>query len=165
MNLENYIPKGQLEGFPKEVIEWMLEHQVAQGNKEDVTVFEDDRECVHANGGFSWGRVPISYGFCVDVIRMMNFDVFFSKYPKATTESKYPKVMWVWDISEPKGGKEMVHAEVMIEGVKHYVTKNKEELGAYIWKYAKDIEEVQPPIPKTLEERVEAIEKHLNLNK
>jgi len=39
------------------------------------------------------------------------------------------------------------------------------EIETATWKYAKDIEEVQPPIPKTLEQRIEAIEKHLNLNK
>ena len=166
MNLDNYTPKGELEGFPKEVIAWMLEQQIRQGNQPNLSVFERDRECVFSDGGFSWAQVNTSYGFCMNVIRKKQFDVFFAKYPKSSSaESKYPKVMWVWDISEPKGSKEMVHAEVMIEGIKHYVTKNKEEVGAYVWKYAKDIEEVQPPSPKTLEEIIEAIEKHLNLNK
>ena len=38
--LENYEPKGQLEGFPKEIIARMLDCQEEQGNKRDVTVFE-----------------------------------------------------------------------------------------------------------------------------
>ena len=38
--LENYIPKGKLEGFPKEIIARMLDCQEEQGNPRDVTVFE-----------------------------------------------------------------------------------------------------------------------------
>ena len=39
-DLENYIPKGELEGFPKEIIIRMLECQEEQGNPRDISVFE-----------------------------------------------------------------------------------------------------------------------------
>lgn len=42
-SLKNYTPKGDLVGFLLEVINWMLDCQVAQGNKEDVRVFEGNR--------------------------------------------------------------------------------------------------------------------------
>ena len=42
--LENYEPKGELEGFPKEIISRMLDCQEEQGNPRDVSVFERDRK-------------------------------------------------------------------------------------------------------------------------
>lgn len=44
--------KGQLEGFPKEVVEKMLDYQEAEGNKRDVSVFED--RVSEAFNGFGW---------------------------------------------------------------------------------------------------------------
>ena len=40
MNLENYTPKGELKEFPIEIIQKMLDYQIKQGNKEDISVFE-----------------------------------------------------------------------------------------------------------------------------
>ena len=167
MNLDNYTPKGELEGFPKEVIAKMLEEQVKQGNPENIEVFEKCSTAVKDEGGFNWGASELGGDW--NDVRDKNFDVFFAKYPKSSsTESKYPKVMMVGDNGEEwykrvvfmeKGGKYLswIDAETLEEAEHKTVVTT--------WKRAKDIEAINPPTPKTLEERIEAIEKHLNLNK
>lgn len=76
--------KGQLKGFPTEVVEKMLERQVQQGNERDVSVFEDD-----ISSGFTWGKTIEGYEFWESVIRKENFDLFFKRYPRTqiTTET------------------------------------------------------------------------------
>ena len=54
--LENYTPKGDLKGFPKEIIARMLDYQEEQGNLRDVSVFERDRKEGHYVGGFEWNE-------------------------------------------------------------------------------------------------------------
>ena len=78
--LENYEPKGQLEGFPKEVIARMLDCQEEQGNKRDVTVFEETRASYFE--GLKWYQTEEGYDFWYEVITKENFDLFFEKYPK-----------------------------------------------------------------------------------
>ncbi len=72
--------KGQLKGFPKEVVEKMLERQVEQGNPRSVEVFE--RICASDTSGFVWGKSPEGIMFWGSVIFDKNFDLFFKKYPK-----------------------------------------------------------------------------------
>lgn len=81
--------KGELKGFPTEVVEKMLERQVEQGGKRDVSIFEEVR--CSAGSGFYWDRTPEGHEFWKNVIEKRNFDAFFTKYPKNT----YPKVMTV----------------------------------------------------------------------
>lgn len=86
--------KEQLEGFPQEVVEAMLDEQVKQGNKRDVTVFEKDKTQSQVFRGFDWHATKEGKDFWDTVIMHANFDVFFTKYPK---KSVYPKVMLVRD--------------------------------------------------------------------
>ena len=86
-NIENYTPKGAIEGFPIEVVKWMLSEQVAQGNKEDVAIFEKYRSAT--KNGFAWHKSNFfTYKECIKIIKVEQFDVFFAKFPKqpATTE-------------------------------------------------------------------------------
>lgn len=72
-----------IEGFPIEVVQWMVEQQVKQGNKANVTVFQVRKDAGFHLGGFTWS----SYGdsdFCYEVIKHKNFDLFFEKFPKKT---------------------------------------------------------------------------------
>src|SRR5574344_2325298 len=80
--LENYEPKGQLEGFPKEVIARMLDCQEEQGYKRDVTVFEKDNSCSLVAGGFVWDETKEEDFFWYEVICNKDFNLFFEKYPK-----------------------------------------------------------------------------------
>ena len=77
-NLENYEPKGDLIGFPKEIISRMLDCQEEQGNPRDISAFERNRLCV----GIFWGKTKEGWNFWNEVIRFKKFDVFFEKYPK-----------------------------------------------------------------------------------
>lgn len=80
--LENYEPKGELTGFPKEIIARMLQCQEEQGNKRDVTVFEKYNSCSLVEGGFDWEETKEKDIFWYDVICNKDFDIFFKKYPK-----------------------------------------------------------------------------------
>ena len=74
--------KGELEGFPQEVVERMLEHQVEQNNKRDVSVFEKYTDRCKGKGGFTWASTIEGREFWKDVISYAKFEVFFGKYPK-----------------------------------------------------------------------------------
>lgn len=72
--------KGQLEGFPQEVVEKMLEEQERQGNKRDVTIFEKNRFASREHGGFDY--VTAVFENWSRVIEHKDFDLFYAKYPK-----------------------------------------------------------------------------------
>lgn len=72
--------KGQLEGFPPEIVEKMLYYQEKQGNKRDVTIFEKRKDSY--SSGFCWDNTEEEFDFWDDVINNKNFDLFFEKYPK-----------------------------------------------------------------------------------
>lgn len=73
--------KGELKGFPQEVVEKMLERQEEQGNKRDVSVFEDHNTASVAGGGFNWEYSIEGRLFWTQVIDDRNFGLFFDKYP------------------------------------------------------------------------------------
>ena len=80
--LENYEPKGQLIGFPKEIIARMLECQEEQGNKKDIEVFEKQRFEGKNKGGFTWDETKEGHSFWSGLLTNKNFNHFFEKYPK-----------------------------------------------------------------------------------
>lgn len=45
---------GEIAGFPIEVVQKMVDCQVAQGNKADVTVFQKSNTASKKNKGFDW---------------------------------------------------------------------------------------------------------------
>lgn len=77
--------EGELEGFPEEIVQWMLQHQEDAGNELDVTVFEANRCAASSGGGFNWGDTK-EENFCKQVIGVRNFNCFFDKYPKNNKE-------------------------------------------------------------------------------
>lgn len=83
--------KGQLKGFPDEVVEWMLQQQVKQGNKRDVSVFENGNSSDRHSKGFNWFDTSEKHDFCEKVILNKRFDLFFKRYPKKQSEVKYFK--------------------------------------------------------------------------
>jgi hypothetical protein len=136
--------KGELKGFPEEVVNKMLDYQEMQGNKRDVKVFEEDNTAGVFFNGFTWGNTPDGKDFWKQVIGHKNFDIFFQKYPK----NGYPKIMYVGHNKrqiEAKEKKRIVLAEV--EGyclawanAETFKEIKKEEYPV-VWRYAKDIEE------------------------
>jgi hypothetical protein len=85
--------KGQLIGFPEEVVNKMLDYQVKQGNKHDVTVFEDNSCSGKEDGGFRWRETPEGIKFWSRVISSRNFDLFFQQFPKVEEKSYEQKVL------------------------------------------------------------------------
>ena len=104
-NLENYVPKGELIGFPKEIIARMLECQEEQGNKKDVTVFEKHKDSAKTEGGFYWDETKEEDIFWGEVIVKENFNIFFEKYPKQEDNQEFKVEDKVIDIIKGKIGK------------------------------------------------------------
>jgi hypothetical protein len=75
--------KGQLKGFPQEIVNKMLERQVEQGNPENISVFEKDK--FTSENGFYWGRAVEGREFWCNVIIHKDFNIFFEKYPQKLT--------------------------------------------------------------------------------
>lgn len=84
---ENVIVKqtdliGDIANFPIEVVQKMVDEQVKQGNKANVSIFQDNRHTGFACGGFTWSRTDDGEPFWEAIIRYQYFNVFFDKYPK-----------------------------------------------------------------------------------
>jgi hypothetical protein len=103
--LENYEPKGELKGFPKEVIARMLECQEEQGNPRDVSVFEKYKSSTKTEGGFDWWGTKEDYFFWDKVISCKNFNVFFEKYPKKENNQVFRVGDEVIDIISSRRGR------------------------------------------------------------
>lgn len=73
---------GKIKNFPIEVVEKMVEEQVRQGNKADVTIFQKEVTVDTRDGGFVWKITKDGHAFWDEIIRCHKFDVFFAKYPK-----------------------------------------------------------------------------------
>ena len=69
--------KNDLEGFPEEIINAMLDEQERQGDDRDIEVFRDS-----IWNGFIFGCSKEGHEFWNKVISNKDFDVFFEKYPK-----------------------------------------------------------------------------------
>jgi hypothetical protein len=110
--LENYVPKGELIGFPKEVIARMLECQEEQGNKRDVSIFEKN-----ITEGFIWGQTKESDFFWYEVISNKDFNLFFEKYPKKEDNQVFRVGDKVYDIILGKIG---IVKEINLQEVKAF---------------------------------------------
>ena len=76
---------GDIAGFPIEVVRKMVEEQVRQGNKADVSIFQKKNYADKENGGFKWKDTKEGFDFWDMVIIYNVFDEFFEKYPKQET--------------------------------------------------------------------------------
>jgi hypothetical protein len=77
---------GDLEGFPKEIVQKMVKRQVEQGNEPDYTVFEEKDCASKERKGFDWMYSKEDYDFWKEVITKKHFNTFFEKYPKTETK-------------------------------------------------------------------------------
>ena len=73
---------GEIKDFPIEVVQAMVNEQVRQGNKANVTVFQRCANRGKIGGGFDWDRTPDGSDFWHVLIFEKRFSVFFAKYPK-----------------------------------------------------------------------------------
>ena len=67
---------GDIEGFPPEVVELMLQRQYEQHGWRDVQFFEGCR-----TAGFAWVNTPEGRELWSKVAGGRQFDVFFKRYP------------------------------------------------------------------------------------
>ena len=91
---------GELKGFPKHIVQRMVDEQVNQGNEADPSVFTN---CIYADknsGGFSWHATELGHSAWSSVIKRREFDV----------------------IPKPKGH---VHAKLMKQYAKDAMTNEK----------------------------------------
>lgn len=80
--------KNQLDGFPEEIIEKMLENQQQQRGKANRKVLENNNLV-----GFSWVDSPEGHLFWERIIKHREFDRFFEKYPKQPKEKVTGKII------------------------------------------------------------------------
>lgn len=87
--VRDYFPIGDIADFPKEIIAAMLEWQVMQEYKLDISIFENNRLSGAYNNlhGFQWGETFEGFEFWHDVIFYKDFEIFFELYP----ENKFEK--------------------------------------------------------------------------
>lgn len=149
--------KGDLKGFPAEIVEKMLERQEEQGNKRNINVFQRNIKAIQANKGFDWTATPEKYTFWHKVTNR-EFEKFFEKYPKDKPE--YPCVMLVWRHDESTALKRVVFMEkagrylAWIEA--ETLEEAKTSLAISPWENAK-------PLPKQINMTVPEIEKALKI--
>lgn len=151
--------KGQLERFPREIVERMLECQVEQDNPRDISVFEEDRGADRRHGGFNWKFTSEGHDFWTRILTGGKLDTFFEKYPKI---SQYPKVMMVGD-SYPLTRKRVVFMEKcgrFMSWVNAETLEDAETIwSACSWKYAEDIKPENPQKQELLTKAEELIKK------
>lgn len=83
--------KGEIKGFPVEVVQKMCERQVTHGSKFNPSVFEHDYCASSESDGFDWDNTIEGIGFWHDVLIEHNFGTFFKKYPKETNSQSQPE--------------------------------------------------------------------------
>jgi hypothetical protein len=150
--------KGQLEGFPREIVERMLECQVEQGNPKDVAVFEVDRCTDQRCKGFTWKNTSEGHHFWARILMSGKLDTFFKKYPKTS----YPKVMMVGN-AYPLTRKRVVFMELRGKFLAWSDADSLEDsetvLDIVAWKYAEDIVPENPQKQELLNKAEELIQK------
>lgn len=86
--------KGDLKGFPQEIVQRLLDIQVKQGNGRDITVFE--RNLYNNVKGVQWSDTEEGHLFWRNVLAERDFGKFFDKYPKQFNPKRGDMVL-VWD--------------------------------------------------------------------
>lgn len=69
--------KWKVKDFPLEIVQWMCDQQVAQGNEFNPKVFQEKPHTGKGRGGFNWIISNIGYDNCEEIIFYRNFDLFF----------------------------------------------------------------------------------------
>lgn len=115
--------KGQIEDFPIEVVQKMVDYQVGQGNKADVTIFQNRKENDSGHGGFCWNETQEGFSFWENVL-YGNFSLFFEKYPKKEPLNESKKAIKDIDVM-PKFIWDRKRIDMIKDGIKRYIDVNK----------------------------------------
>ena len=144
--------KGEIADFPQEVVEKMLERQVEQGNKRDVSVFEICRGAI--SNGFEWSKTEEGFYFWGSVITDKHFGLFFAKYPK----KQYPRVMMVSNDNDTWFKRVVIlekRGQFMAWSCSETIEDANDIKSVYWWNYAKDVEPEPEQIELTIDEIAE----------
>lgn len=96
---------GDIEGFPIEVVEKMLEKQQLQKKHTNINILQDV-----ILGGFQWDITSEGFEFWESVILRKDFNLFFTKYPKKT------KYVYIYQ-DGTKNGKSIINTLIKHGGV------------------------------------------------
>lgn len=80
---------GEIQNFPIEVVQMMVERQYEQAGECDVTNFQFNCSVSAHDGGFNWDDSIEGHGFWNDVIMNRDWELFFSKYPSEWSRKIY----------------------------------------------------------------------------
>lgn len=69
--------KGEIKNYPLKVVEIMLQRQQEQGNKRDITVFQERPDTGKYGGGFSWNKSIEGSSIWSKVINYNDFNALF----------------------------------------------------------------------------------------
>ena len=89
---------GDIAGFPRRVVQAMVDEQVRQGNPADPRVFARERTANKDGGGFTWIESPMIF-FWTEIIQEKKFHLIPKKQsvePKAIIQNMLAKGMDVW---------------------------------------------------------------------
>lgn len=109
---------GDIEGFPIEVVQKMVEEQVEQGNTANVSVFQKDKYSEKFCGGFLWENTNDGNDFWSEVIVCRMFDLFFKKYPKK------PNLVYI--VGDSEIGKDIIKTLEKYGGINEHRYKGTE---------------------------------------
>ena len=82
--------KGDIEGFPQHVVDAMLDEQERQGNKRDVSVFEECRQSNLWDGGFHWDESILNDDTWRDIIDNRQFHLIEQPKPQEPKKDRFP---------------------------------------------------------------------------
>ena len=71
--------------IPQEIVDRILEYQLAQTGKKDINVFVPTMGADKSKGGFDYSETIEGFDFWYDIIVRGEFDKFYEKYPKTQT--------------------------------------------------------------------------------
>lgn len=71
--------------IPQEIVDKMLENQLAQAGKKDINVFVENINMGKSGGGFNYNETNEGHPFWFDIVVAGDFDKFYEKYPKTKT--------------------------------------------------------------------------------
>ncbi|MCK9477260.1 MAG: hypothetical protein M0R46_15190 [Candidatus Muirbacterium halophilum] len=113
------LEKGELEGFPKEIIARILDCQEEQGNQRDISIFEKRVVTGRFNEGFSWDKTQEGGFFWHEVINKKDFNLFFEKYPKKDNTQDFRINDKVYDILQKEVGvvQDIVYSSNIVYGL------------------------------------------------
>jgi transcription antitermination factor NusG len=82
VKLFSWIDKNEI---PQEIVDRILEYQLAQTGKKDINVFVNQIFANKELGGFNYNETIEGYDFWHEIIINGKFDKFYEKYPKTQT--------------------------------------------------------------------------------